>query len=60
MAQCIGAVAVDGEPHSLDLPPCACGMPADDSDLRCADCLIEAERDADEQASEREWARYAA
>jgi hypothetical protein len=60
MAQCIGAVAVDGEPHSLDLPLCVCGMPAEEGGPRCADCLVEAERDAEEQASDDEWARCAA
>ena len=60
MAQCIGAAAVDGEPHSFDLPLCVCGMAAEENDARCADCVVEAERDAEEQASERECARYAA
>jgi hypothetical protein len=52
MAQCIGT-AEWAEAHLL--PLCACGIPAEDDDPRCADCITDAEREAEEAAADRGW-----
>lgn len=39
---------------------CACGLPAEEDELRCAQCLTEAEMDALERDAEDWYARYAA
>ena len=41
---------------AYEFADCACGKPAEDDDPRCADCITEAERDAEEAAGERSWA----
>ena len=43
-----------------DLHACACGLPAEDDESRCAQCLTEAEMGALEREAGDCWARCAA